>query len=117
MDEEEAFGAALRQSVVEMPPSPVLNNTSTHLASDTIMHFKLPFEEAPLDLCCPITLALCIDPVQTIKGQTYERAAIEDWFKTHQTDPMTGETLLTTDVFHDAYMLFKCKQHAFKSLG
>jgi len=117
MDEEEAFGVALRQSVIEMPPSPVLKNTSTHMTSDPIMHFKLPFEEAPLDLCCPITLALYIDPVQTIKGQTYERAAIEDWFKTHKTDPMTGEALLTTDVFQDADMLSKCKQHACKSVS
>ena len=69
MDEEEAFGVALRQSVIEMPPSPVLKNTSTHMASDPIMHLKLPFEEAPLDLCCPITLTLYIDPVQTSKDR------------------------------------------------
>ena len=81
------------------------------------MHLNLPFEEAPINLCCPITLALYIDPVQTIKGQTYERAAIEDWFKTHNTDPMTGEALLTTDVFQDADMLSKCKQHACKSVS
>eukprot|EP00966_Prymnesium_polylepis_P244111 5645622-Prymnesium_polylepis.1 len=62
MNEEEAFGAALRQSVIEMPPSPVLKNTSTHMASDPIMHLNLPFEEAPIHLCCPITLALYIDP-------------------------------------------------------
>eukprot|EP00966_Prymnesium_polylepis_P236103 5460333-Prymnesium_polylepis.1 len=49
MNEEEAFGAALQQSVIEMPPSPVLKNTSTHMVSDHIMHLKLPFEEAPLD--------------------------------------------------------------------
>ena len=44
-------------------------------------------------------------------------AAIEDWFKTHKTDPMTGEALLTTDVFQDADMLSKCKQHVCKSVS
>ena len=54
----------------------------------------------------PSHVALYIDPVQTIKEQTYERA-IEDWFKMHKTDPMTGEALRTTDVFQDADMLSK----------
>ena len=31
-------------------------------------------------------------------GQTFEREAIEDWLKTHKTDPVTGEKLLETDV-------------------
>eukprot|EP00966_Prymnesium_polylepis_P332390 7387898-Prymnesium_polylepis.1 len=53
MNEEEAFGAALRQSVIEMPPSPVIKHTSTHLAPNLVMHVNLPFEEAPIDLCCP----------------------------------------------------------------
>ena len=40
--------------------------------------------------------ALLVDPVQTVHGQTNERAAIEDWFTTNKTDPRTGETLLTS---------------------
>ena len=35
-------------------------------------------EEGPLELCCPITLELFRDPVKTLHGQTYERAAIEE---------------------------------------
>ena len=64
----------------------------------TNAHTALPFENAPDELCCPITLALFVDPVQTVHGQTYERTAIKDWFTTHKTDLMTGETLLTTAV-------------------
>ena len=75
---------------------------------DTNAHAELPFDEAPDELCCPITLALYVDPVQTIHGQTYERAAIEDWFTTHKTDPMTGETLITTAVYPDLVMKMAC---------
>ena len=49
-----------------------------------------------------VTLALYIGPAQTIKGHVYERAAIEDWFNMHKTDPMTSEELLTNEVFQDA---------------
>ena len=75
---------------------------------DTNAHAELPFDEAPDELCCPITLALFVDPVQTVRGQTYERAAIEDWFTTHKTDPMTGETLITTTVYPDSVMKMMC---------
>jgi hypothetical protein len=35
-----------------------------------------------------------IDPVMTLNGQTYERAYIEKWFKSHATDPLTNTTIL-----------------------
>ena len=46
-----------------------------------------------------------------------ERAAIDDWFKTHNTDPMTGEALLITYVFQDTDMRSKCKNNACKSVS
>ena len=49
--------------------------------------------DGPLELCCPITLLLFQDPVKTLHGQTYERAAIEDWLESKSTDPMTGDIL------------------------
>ena len=63
-----------------------------------VSHAALPLENAPDELCCPTTLALFVDPVQTICGQMYERAAFEDRLTSHKTNPMTGETLLTTAV-------------------
>ena len=60
--------------------------------------------DAPDELCCPITLELMRDPVQTILGQTFEREAIEDWLKTHKTDPVTGEKLPASIVFCDHVM-------------
>lgn len=57
---------------------------------------------APLDLCCPITLEPYRDPVCTIHGQTYDRSAIEKWFRCHSTDPLTNEVLPTKVVWEDS---------------
>ena len=35
----------------------------------------------PYELVCPITLEVIVDPVMTVDGQTYERAAIERVFE------------------------------------
>ena len=45
----------------------------------------------PEDLLCPISREMFVDPVSTITGQTYERAYIEKWFETHDTDPLTNK--------------------------
>lgn len=42
---------------------------------------------------CPITHSTMVDPVQTCDGMTYERVAIERWFQTHNTSPLTGVVL------------------------
>ena len=42
---------------------------------------------------CPITLEVMKDPVLASDGHTYERAAIEDWLRTHDTSPMTNARL------------------------
>ena len=44
-------------------------------------------------ITCPITQDIMTDPVQGNDGQTYERSAIEEWLKTHNTDPNTGSIL------------------------
>lgn len=45
-------------------------------------------------LICPITQELMEDPVTTVKGKTYERLAIENWFsRGHNTDPISNEIL------------------------
>jgi hypothetical protein len=43
---------------------------------------------------CKIMHTLMDDPVVVATGHTYERSAIEQWFKTHSTDPMTSECLV-----------------------
>ena len=65
-----------------------------------------------MELCCPITLELFRDPVKTLHGQTYERAAIEEWLASNDVDPLTGATLAGKAVFPDAEMRSRCEGHA-----
>mmetsp|Transcript_13609 Transcript_13609/g.20411 ORF Transcript_13609/g.20411 Transcript_13609/m.20411 type:complete len:198 (-) Transcript_13609:328-921(-) len=39
---------------------------------------------------CPITYQIMEDPVQTSNGQTFERAAIQEWLRNHNTCPLTN---------------------------
>jgi hypothetical protein len=51
-------------------------------------------EGAPNEYMCPIGMALMVDPVIVAEtGSTYERAAIEEWFLTNNTDPNTNIVL------------------------
>ena len=42
---------------------------------------------------CPITQDVMADPVLAKDGYTYERSAIESWFRTRNTSPMTNAAL------------------------
>ena len=55
-----------------------------------------PAAAVPPDLLCPITYQLLEDPVMLVdSGQTYERAAIEEWLCRGNTkDPITGDYVL-----------------------
>lgn len=44
----------------------------------------------PDELCCSITSEVFKDPVVAIDGNTYERSAIEEWFKNNDTSPLTN---------------------------
>ena len=68
-----------------------------------------PSVDGPIDLCCAITLELFKGPVNTLHGQTYERAAIEDWLLTKNIDPLTGETLKIKAVFPPDDMKLRCE--------
>lgn len=48
----------------------------------------------PLDLFCPISNQVFVDPVITADGHTYERAAIQEWFDHgKKTSPVTNAVL------------------------
>ena len=47
----------------------------------------------PAEFFCPISHELMQDPVFTVDGETFERAAIERWLKRNTSNPLTGETL------------------------
>lgn len=51
-------------------------------------------ELLPDDYCCSITSHLMREPVTTSDGQTYEREAIEEWLRNHNTSPLGGSVAL-----------------------
>lgn len=50
------------------------------------------------DLLCPITKTLMLDPVVIITGNTFDRPAIETWFRTNNTDPLEGSSPLASKI-------------------
>ena len=50
-------------------------------------------------LMCPITHQVMIDPVVAKDGNTYEREAIQLWFKNSQTSPVTSEYMDSQDLW------------------
>eukprot|EP00475_Leptophrys_vorax_P027893 TRINITY_DN3990_c0_g1_i1.p1 TRINITY_DN3990_c0_g1~~TRINITY_DN3990_c0_g1_i1.p1 ORF type:complete len:443 (+),score=130.04 TRINITY_DN3990_c0_g1_i1:1180-2508(+) len=55
--------------------------------------------EIPENFLCPILQEIMVDPVLTVDGQTYERSAIEEWLKSHDTSPVTNLPLPLKQVF------------------
>jgi ankyrin repeat protein len=50
------------------------------------------------DFLCPITQEVMIDPVVVADGHTYDRSAIEKWFKEKKRSPMTNLPLARLEV-------------------
>jgi hypothetical protein len=50
-------------------------------------------DDAPYELCCPITHRLMKEPVMASDGTLYERAAIVRWFSRKQSSPVTNLAL------------------------
>ncbi|KAF5930143.1 hypothetical protein HYC85_031016 [Camellia sinensis] len=60
----------------------------------------------PRDFICPLTGLLFEDPVTLETGQTFERAAITEWFKQgYRTCPVTEKTLESQSVPHTNFIL------------
>ncbi len=53
------------------------------------------YDTIPKDLLCPITQSIMIDPVITCNGETYEKYAIQKWFRKNicKKDPLTNKPL------------------------
>ncbi|WCJ32413.1 U-box domain-containing protein 24 [Euphorbia peplus] len=61
---------------------------------------------APEDFICPLSGQLFEDPVTLETGQTFEREAIENWFKQgNQTCPVTGKALKCQTVPYTNFIL------------
>jgi TPR repeat protein len=55
-----------------------------------------PSPSAPEAFLCPISQEIMVDPVFAADGHSYERTAIETWFRTKQTSPMTNDAMAST---------------------
>ncbi|XDV30505.1 hypothetical protein PO909_033425, partial [Leuciscus waleckii] len=60
--------------------------------------------QVPHHLKCPLLGVVFIDPVKAKGGHVYERRAIEEHLKTDNHDPVTGNTLSSTDLKQDKHM-------------
>lgn len=54
--------------------------------------------DIPAEYRCPITYKIMLNPVMTASGHVYEREAILEWFKHHNTNPMSGLPLEHTNL-------------------
>ena len=52
----------------------------------------------PNEYLCPITQSVMADPVLGSDGRTYERSAITEWLRTHNTSPITREVMTTASL-------------------
>lgn len=72
-------------------------NNHIHIISARNIVLEEPVDnnrnEPPDDFLCPITYVIMDDPVIAMDGYTYERLAIETWFRANQTSPMTNVVL------------------------
>ena len=76
-----------------------IDKRSEHL--ETLTRKALDKEKAvDGQLTCPISHELFVDPVFCAgDGQTYERSAIEEWFKERRTSPLNGLPLKSTKLY------------------
>jgi len=67
------------------------------LAIERVGRTQAP-RDFPDEYRCPITLNVMVDPCLAADGHSYEREAIQRWFLTHGTSPMTNKRLDSTNV-------------------
>ena len=79
-----------------------LDNANTWNTDDVIKVLKLALEKymdsVPPEYICPITSDVMKDPVVADDGNSYERAAIERWFQSHSTSPLTNVVLVSNKI-------------------
>ena len=66
------------------------NRLSAFVATGCFVKCNTNFPEHFL---CSITLEVMEDPVQTCDGMSFERSAITEWLRKHDTSPMTNMKL------------------------
>jgi len=80
-EEAERLAAMLEGGAAPAPSAPPPSHTAG----------AAPPRERPHEHLCPITTEMMRDPVMIGCGDTFERSAIEEWFKGHDTCPYCRE--------------------------
>ena len=72
-------------------------------------------DDIPSQLCCPVSLNLMTDPAIAVDGNTYDWKALEEWFQSQKSkplSPLTGAELSSMH-FYPVHMLKGlCQQFA-----
>lgn len=55
--------------------------------------------DPPRHIVCPITMEIMKEPVVVQNGDSYEKVAIERWFASNNTLPLTGESITNKTLF------------------
>lgn len=73
----------------------VQSSTQPLIASSTPIQIPSTFAntDVPNEYMCPITMQIMTDPVILTDGHVYEKKAIEQWLTTHDTSPITKQTV------------------------
>jgi Mg-chelatase subunit ChlD len=83
----------------------------------------VPAASTPHEFICPITTTLMVDPVLAVDGHSYERTAIEKWFKNHPAgdrggrvlSPMTNKPLKSLNLIPNITLRKLIQDHAAKA--
>mmetsp|Transcript_60561 Transcript_60561/g.100526 ORF Transcript_60561/g.100526 Transcript_60561/m.100526 type:complete len:393 (-) Transcript_60561:135-1313(-) len=85
----------LREAVAAAEPLALtLPRLAAEVASAKDYIGRIEDATPPVAFVCSITQEVMLDPVVTADGHTYERSAITEWLKHHNTSPNTGEKLV-----------------------
>lgn len=80
---------SFKQDFKDISSSSLSQQTITQLQQQ---YEKLSFPQYPT-IICPITQEIMVEPVIAFDGQSYEKTAIEQWFKSNNKSPSNGTEL------------------------
>ena len=112
--EEQLIQLAILNSIQEINGKKEEKEEKENNDENTIKMNEEKVEEEKFDEnfgICPIKLEYMKHPVLTPSGNYYEKAAIIDWIKKNQTDPMTREKLTVDMLIEDKEYSKKIKEY------
>jgi hypothetical protein len=97
MNQQRQQAANSGEQMTQPPPPhapPHAVRASSTILSNMSDSEEIDSAEVPDGFLCPITQSIMNVPVILVEsGHTYEKDAIEQWLKDHDTDPTTGQKL------------------------